>query len=239
MGRVTAAVAQAGGQCRAVAGIDAGQPEELGFPIYRSPEECTADADALIDFSTAAAVPGLLNWNSRRKIPMVICTTGLSESCLANMKALSLEVPIFHSANMSLGVNVMLELLRKAAKLLEPLGYDVEIIEKHHSQKTDAPSGTALMMADAVNIGGVYTYTTDRSQRRGKRPEHEIGISSVRGGTIVGEHTVLFAGPDEVLEFTHTAQSREVFAAGALKAAQFIAAQPAGMYGMGDLFNAI
>ena len=172
-----------------------------------------------------------------KKLPVVLCTTGLSEEQLKKVEEASKETAILKSANMSLGINLLLKLLKDAAKVLAPAGYDIEIVERHHNQKLDAPSGTALALADSVNdaLNNEYHYVYDRSQVRQKRDKKEIGISAVRGGTIVGNHEVMFAGTDEVIEFTHTAYSRSVFAKGAVEAGKFLAGKPAGMYDMGDV----
>lgn len=195
------------------------------------------DVDVVIDFSTAKAVDGLLDYCVAKKLPLVLCTTGLSEEQLKKVEEASKEVAILKSANMSLGINLLLKLLKDAAKVLAPAGYDIEIVERHHNQKLDAPSGTALALADSINdeLDNEYHYVYDRSQVRQKREKKEIGISAVRGGTIVGNHEVIFAGTDEVIEFTHTAYSRSVFAKGAVEAGKFLAGKAAGMYDMGDV----
>jgi len=192
----------------------------------------------IIDFSHPSCIIPLLNYAKKTKTPAVICTTGLADEQLAAVNAAAQEIPVFFSANMSLGVNLMAELCKKAAALLGA-DFDVEIIEKHHNQKIDAPSGTALMLADAVASAlphpSLYEY--DRHSRRQKRDKNEIGIHAVRGGTIVGEHEVIFAGRDEVLTISHSAASKEIFAVGAVNAAVFLAEQPAGMYNMGSLVD--
>lgn len=175
----------------------------------------------------------------KTKTPVVLCTTGLSEDQLAKVKVASEEVAILKSANMSLGVNMLLKLLQDATRILAPAGFDIEIVEKHHNQKVDAPSGTALAMADSINevLNQEYAYTYDRSQERRKREKKEIGISAVRGGTIVGEHEIFFAGEDEVIEFKHTAYSKAVFATGAVEAAKFLKGKAAGLYGMQEVIQ--
>ena len=200
-----------------------------------SPEE----ADAIIDFSNAAAVDGLLDYCVEKQVPVVLCTTGLSEEQLKKVEETSKKVAVLKSANMSLGVNMLLKLLQDAAKVLAPAGFDIEIVEKHHNQKVDAPSGTALAMADSINeaLDNEYRYTYDRSQVREKREKKEIGISAVRGGTIVGEHEVIFAGEDEVIEFKHTAYSKAVFAKGAVEAGKFLKGKGAGLYDMSDVIQ--
>lgn len=174
-------------------------------------------------------------------MPCVLCTTGLSREQLELTEETSKKAAILRSANMSLGINLMLKLLKKAADVLAPAGFDVEIVEKHHNLKLDAPSGTALALADSINeeLGNEYEYVFDRSGRREKRPRKEIGISAVRGGTIVGDHDVIFAGADEVITFSHTAYSKAVFGKGAIQAAKFLAGKPAGMYDMSNVIEAV
>ena len=176
----------------------------------------------------------------KNQIPVVLCTTGLSEEQLQKVEEASEKVAVLRSANMSLGINLLMQLLKEATKVLSPAGYDIEIVEKHHNQKLDAPSGTAIALADSINeaVENQYEYVYDRSQVRKKRDKKELGISAVRAGTIVGEHEVLFAGVDEVIEFKHTAYSRSVFAKGAVQAAKFLAKKPAGFYDMGDVIKA-
>ena len=191
----------------------------------------------IVDFSVAQAVDGVLAYALKRKMPLVLCTTGLSDKQLEDVKAASSQIPVLRSANMSLGINLLMQLLKEATKVLSPAGYDIEIVEKHHNQKLDAPSGTAIALADSINeaADGQYEYVYDRSQVRKKRDKKELGISAVRGGTIVGEHEVLFAGIDEVIEFKHTAYSRTVFGKGAVEAAKFLAGKEAGKYDMSDV----
>jgi 4-hydroxy-tetrahydrodipicolinate reductase len=189
-----------------VAGIDTYDGIKNDYPVFASLKECTVDADVIIDFSNAKAVDALLAYGVEKQIPIVLCTTGLSEQQLADVEKAYEKVAILKSANMSLGINTLMELLKKAAQVFAPAGFDMEIVEKHHNQKLDAPSGTALALADSMNeaLDEAYTYTYDRSQKRQKRDKYEIGISAVRGGNIVGEHEVIFAGQDEVIEFKHT-----------------------------------
>ena len=197
------------------------------------------EADVVIDFSNAGAVDELLDYCVKKSLPVVLCTTGLSDEQLKKVDECSEKIAVLKSANMSMGINLLLKLLKDAAKVLAPAGYDIELVEKHHNQKLDAPSGTALALADSINetMGNEYEYVYDRSQVRKKRDAKEIGISSVRAGTIVGEHEIIFAGTDEVIEFKHTAYSRSVFAKGAVEAGKFLAGQPAGMYDMGDVIQ--
>ncbi len=194
----------------------------------------------MIDFSNAKAVDELLNYCGEKKLPLVLCTTGLSEDQLAKVTETSKETAILKSANMSLGINTLMDLLQTAIKKLAPAGFDVEIVEKHHNQKLDAPSGTALALADAMNeaMDNTYSYKLDRSSERKKRDAKEIGIQAVRGGSIVGEHEVIFAGTDEVIEFKHTAYSKAIFGKGAVEAAKFLKGKPAGMYDMHDVIRA-
>lgn len=210
-----------------------------GFPVYSDPNEYTGEADALIDFSNPANLTALLDFCIARGIPAVLCTTGYSDEQLAEIEAASKKVPIFKSGNMSLGINLMMSLARKAAAVLGA-NFDVEILERHHNRKVDAPSGTALMLADAVASALPHEseYVYDRHSVRQKRRREEIGISSMRGGTIVGEHEIMFAGPDEIVTLHHSALSRDVFASGAIAAAKYMAGiKEPGMYDMDDLLG--
>ena len=222
-----------------VAGIDTYDGIKNDYPVFASLKECTVDADVIIDFSNAKAVDALLAYGVEKQIPIVLCTTGLSEQQLADVEKAYEKVAILKSANMSLGINTLMELLKKAAQVFAPAGFDMEIVEKHHNQKLDAPSGTALALADSMNeaLGNAYHYTYDRSDRREERDPKEIGISAVRGGSIVGEHEVIFAGPDEVIEFKHTAYSKAVFGKGAVEAAKYLAGKPAGRYDMSNVIE--
>lgn len=239
MGRMITGLVKEDDGLEIVAGVDAftGIPNE--YPVFESIDACEVEADVVIDFSNAGAVDSLLDYCVRTQTPVVLCTTGLSEEQLARVEDAARKVAILKSANMSLGINLLLKLLQNATKVLGPAGYDIEIVEKHHNQKLDAPSGTALALADSINesADNAYTYVYDRSQVRQKRDAKEIGISAVRGGTIVGEHEVLYAGTDEVIEFKHTAYSRGVFGKGAVEAAKFLAGKPAGRYDMSDVIN--
>ncbi len=219
------------------AGIDPCPGDQKDFPVFTSLDACDVDVDVIIDFSAAVAVDGVLDYAAAKKIPLVECTTGLSEEQLAHLEEASKQTAVLRSANMSLGINLLMQLLKEATKVLSPAGYDIEIVEKHHNQKLDAPSGTAIALADSINeaADGQYEYVYDRSQVRKKRDKKELGISAVRGGTIVGEHEVLFAGIDEVIEFKHTAYSRTVFGKGAVEAAKFLAGKEAGKYDMSDV----
>ena len=239
MGRMITEIVKNEEDAVIAAGVDkfTGIPND--YPVFESIEKCDVKADAIIDFSNAAAVDGLLDYCVEKQIPVVLCTTGLSEEQLKKVEETSKKVAVLKSANMSLGVNMLLKLLQDATKVLAPVGFDIEIVEKHHNQKVDAPSGTALAMADSMNevMENAYTYNYDRSQVRQKREKKEIGISAVRGGTIVGEHEVIFAGEDEVIEFKHTAYSKAVFAKGAVEAGKFLKGKGAGLYDMSDVIQ--
>lgn len=240
MGAALGAAATAAGD-RIVAGVDINPTAANTYPVYTSPEEFCGHADVIVDFSHHAALSGLLAYATRTATPIVVCTTGHSDEELAEMKAAAATVPIFFSRNMSLGINLLMALCRKAAATLGA-DFDVEIIEKHHNQKLDAPSGTALMLADCIkeaDTTGDHPYVYERTGVRRARERGEIGISAVRGGTIVGEHEVMFCGKDEVITLSHSAASREVFATGALRAAHFMAGKPAGFYNMDDVVNAL
>lgn len=239
MGRVITELAKNEEQLEIVAGIDRYTEIQNTYPVFESIETCDVEADVVVDFSNASAVDELLTYCEKRSLPVVLCTTGLSEEQLKHVEGASQKTAVLRSANMSLGINLLMKLLKDAAKVLAPAGFDVELIEKHHNQKLDAPSGTALALADSVNeaLDHAYTYNYDRSQVRKKREKNEIGISAVRGGTIVGEHEVLFAGTDEVIEFKHTAYSRTVFAKGAVEAAKFLSGKPAGLYDMSHVIG--
>ena len=221
------------------AGVDTYTEVPNDYPVFDSLEKCDVDTDVVIDFSNAGAVDSLLDYCVEKKLPVVLCTTGLSEEQLKKVNTASQQIPVLKSANMSVGINLLLKLLAEAAKVLGPAGYDIELVERHHNQKVDAPSGTALALADSINasLDNKYTYVYDRSQVRKKREKNEIGISAVRGGTIVGDHEVIFAGTDEVIEFKHSAYSRSVFGKGAVEAAKFLAGQEPGMYDMGDVIR--
>lgn len=239
MGQTISGLIAADDGIEIVAGVDAYDDGRNPYPVFHTIEECDITADAVIDFSAALAVDGLITYCVDKQIPCVLCTTGLSEEQLAKVQAASGKVAILKSANMSLGINMLLKLLKDATNILAPAGFDIEIVEKHHNQKVDAPSGTALALADSINeeLNNDYNYVYDRSQVREKRTQKEIGISAVRGGTIVGDHDVIFAGADEVITFSHRAYSKAVFGKGAIQAAKFLAGKPAGMYDMSDVIN--
>lgn len=237
MGQMITGLVKEDEQVEIVAGIDTYTGISNTYPVFKSFTDCDVEVDVVIDFSNAAALEGLLAYCISKQVPAVICSTGYSEEQLQKIKEASEKVAILKSANMSMGINLLLKLLKDAAKVLAPAGYDIELVEKHHNQKLDAPSGTALALADSINdaLNNEYNYVYDRSQVRQKRDSKEIGISAVRAGTIVGEHEVIFAGTDEVIEFKHTAYSRSVFGKGAVEAAKYLAGKPAGMYDMSDV----
>ena len=238
MGKVVESIVNSDENFRIAAGIDPGDVK-AEYPVFKSPEECTVKADVIIDFSTASAVPGLLDFSAKSKTPVVLCTTGLSDEMIKNVEKASKQVAVLKSANMSVGINLILSLVQKAADILFDSGFDIEIIEKHHNQKIDAPSGTAIAIADSINgaLGNKMEYIYDRSKTREKRARNEIGMHAVRGGTIVGEHDVIFAGKDEIITLSHTAMSKEIFAVGAVKAAKFLAGKGAGLYSMKDVME--
>ncbi len=239
MGHVIVDLAAAYEDLEIVAGVDAFGENTYSFPVFDSIEKCDIDADVVIDFSTASAVDNLLDVCAKKNMPVVLCTTGLSEEQLAHVDSASKEVAVLKSANMSVGINMLMKVLSEISPVLSAAGFDIEIVEKHHNQKLDAPSGTAIALADSIKeaLPEEYEYVYDRSDRREKRPKKEIGISAVRGGTIVGDHDVIFAGTDEVITLSHRAYSRNVFAKGALEAARFLAGKPAGKYDMADVIG--
>lgn len=241
MGKVIAGSVQARGDAMIVAGIDVNTDSSGGFHVFDKPADCAVEADVIIDFSHPAALGGLLEFATARHIPIVVATTGLSTAQVDKIHEAAKAVPVFFTANMSLGVNLMRELAKTAARVLG-VDYDIEIVERHHNQKIDAPSGTALMLADAISqaLPEKPRYVYDRHSQRKKRQKNEIGLHAVRGGTIVGEHDVLFAGRDEVLTISHSAYSKEVFATGAVTAALFLAqGRENGLYSMSDLIAGV
>ena len=241
MGNMVSSLAADYPEIDIVAGVDRPDTGKNGksYPIYEILYDVKESVDVIIDISTAAAVDGLLDYMKETKTAAVICTTGLSTDQEVKIKELSKEVPVLRSGNMSMGINTLLKVLNDISLSLTKAGFDVEIIEKHHHTKIDAPSGTAIMLADAVKdgTGNEYEYVYGRNERRCVRPKNEIGISSVRGGTIVGEHEVIFAGTDEIIEIRHTALSRAVFANGALNAALFLGGKEPGLYSMADVIG--
>ena len=240
MGQMIASLIAQDEEIEIVAGVDVSDHIRNPFPVFKTIAECNVNADAVIDFASAKATDALLDHCLGKKLPCVLCTTGLSASQIKRIEEVARETAILKSANMSLGINMLLKLLKEATAVLAPAGFDIEIVEKHHNQKIDAPSGTALALADSINeeLDNQYQYCYDRSQVREKRQKKEIGIAAVRGGTIVGEHDVIFAGADEVITFSHTAYSKAIFAKGAIQAAKFLKGKPAGLYNMSHVIDA-
>ncbi len=236
MGRVVSDYVSKRGDVEISAGVDRDTEEHCGYFVFAEPALCDLPGDVIVDFSKPECTVKALDYAVEQNLPIVVATTGLSDEDVKKLKAAAEKVPVFWSANMSLGVNLMVELARKAARVLSD-SFDVEIIEKHHNRKVDAPSGTALMLANAISeeLGGDMNYVCDRQSVRKKRDKKDIGISAVRGGTIVGEHEVIFAGEDEILTIEHRAMSRTIFAAGAINAALFLTKQAPGLYDMGDM----
>lgn len=239
MGKVISDIIKNDEETEMVAGLDIIDDGTNDYPVFTDNSKCNVEADAVIDFSSAKGTDKLLEFCKERKLPLVLCTTGLSDEQIEKVHETSKYIPILKSANMSLGINIIMKLLKQATQILAPAGYDIEIIEKHHNQKVDAPSGTALALADVINeeLDNEYEYKFDRSKDRIKRPKKEIGISAVRGGTIVGDHDVIFAGRDEVIEINHRAYSKAIFGKGAVQAAKYIAGKPAGMYDMSNVIG--
>ena len=235
MGKATRAAAEGSSEYKIVAGIDV-VPAVDTIPIYQNPDDVNVDVDAIIDFSHHTATPKLLEFAIAKNLPVVVCTTGHNDEETALIHEAAKKIPVFFSRNMSIGINLLIELTKKAAAILGE-DFDIEIVEKHHNKKLDAPSGTALMIADAIADTVDYDaeYTYERQSRREARKKTEIGISSVRGGTIVGEHEVMFCGADEIISVSHSAASRDVFARGALRAAAYICGKPAGFYDMSTM----
>lgn len=239
MGQVITDIVAGDPDAEIVAGIDITGEKRNDYPVFADIDKCDVEADAVIDFSSYKATDKLLEWCAGKKLPLVLCTTGLSEEQIEKVKEYSKSYAILRSANMSLGINMLLKELKNVANVLAPAGFDIEIVEKHHNQKLDAPSGTAIALADSINesLNMEYNYKYDRTLTKEKRDPKEIGISSVRGGSIVGEHEVIFAGRDEVITITHTAYSKAIFANGAVSAAKFLSGKPAGLYDMGDVIG--
>ena len=239
MGKAITACVENRNDCEIVAGVDLATAE-CTFPIFKSFNDINADADVIIDFSHPSVLEDLLAFAKEKKIPAVIATTGLNEQQIEDIKAVSNDVPLFFSANMSIGVSLVSELAKKAAKVLQG-SFDIEIVEAHHNQKIDAPSGTALMLADEISceFETAPKYEFDRHSKRTKRTKNEIGLHAVRGGTIVGEHEIIFAGQDEVIKISHSAMSKQIFANGSLNAALFMAGKAPGMYSMKDIVTSM
>ncbi len=239
MGQVISDLVKNDSEAKIVAGVDMVDNRDNGYPVFTNLKDCDVEADVMIDFSSYKAADGVLDYCTEKKLPLVLCTTGLTEEQLQKMKECSSRTAILKSANMSLGINTLLKLLKDAAKVLAGAGFDMEIVEKHHRLKCDAPSGTALALADALNdaMDQQYHYVYDRSQVHQPRDDKEIGISAVRGGTIVGDHDVIFAGPDEVITFSHRAYSKAVFGKGAVEAAKYLTGKGPGLYDMQDVIG--
>lgn len=224
--------------CTVIAGIDSYTKQYSDFPIVETPDQMTEVPDVIIDFSNPSTLDSLLAYGIANNVPLVLATTGYSQEQIEQIHKAGEQIPVFFTFNMSLGINLLCELAKKAAALLGGQ-FDIEILEKHHNQKIDAPSGTAIMLANAINdtLDQQYHYVYDRQSKREKRDPKEIGMHSVRGGTIVGEHDIIFAGNDEVITLSHSAASKNVFAVGAVNAAVFLCGKPAGMYDMGKLVS--
>lgn len=237
MGQVITGLVKDDERVDIVAGVDCYDGIDNDYPVFTNADDCNVDYDVIIDFSNASAVDGLLEYAVSKKKPVVLCTTGLSDEQIDKVKKAAEDIAILRSANMSIGINVIMKLLAEAVGHLAPEGFDIEIVEKHHNQKVDAPSGTAIALADVMNdkMGGCYEYVYDRSNVRKKRDKKELGISAVRGGNIVGEHDVIFAGTDEVITISHSAHSKAIFAKGAVAAAKYLTDKPPGLYDMSDV----
>lgn len=240
MGRVISDIVKEDADAEIVAGVDIAGRDDAGYPVFTDINACDVEADVIIDFTTASAVDGLLDYAVKKNLPVVLCSTGLSTEQLDKVRETSAKIAILKSANMSLGVNTILGLLKSATKVFVPAGFDVEIVEQHHHNKLDAPSGTAIALADAINeaADGQFEYIYNRSDRRAARDKKELGISAVRAGSIPGTHDVIFAGQDEVIEIRHIAYSRSIFGVGAVSAAKFLAGKKPGMYDMQDVIAA-
>lgn len=238
MGNVIQSIVSARDDCKIVAGIDKILKSNAPFPVYEKISDVKEEADVIIDFSNPSLLNDLLDFAISKKIALVIGTTGFDDCQKKQIKDASEKCPVFFTYNMSLGINLLANLARKAAQILGN-DFDIEIIEKHHNTKIDAPSGTALMLADAISdeLDGAYKYEYDRHSKREMRTKKEIGMHSVRGGNIVGEHEIIFAGRDEIITLSHSARSKEVFAVGAVNAAVYMKDKPCGMYDMAQLID--
>ncbi|MEE3392854.1 MAG: 4-hydroxy-tetrahydrodipicolinate reductase [Lachnospiraceae bacterium] len=239
MGQTITGIVEKDPDVRIAAGVDLNDSRNIDYPVYKNISDVKEHADAVIDFSHASVLPSVLKFARERNVPLIECTTGLSEDDIRNINEASKKVAVVRSANMSVGINLLLKLVQDAVKKLEPEGFDVEIVEKHHNLKKDAPSGTAIALADSINeaAGGRYEYVYDRSDAHHPRDKKELGISAVRAGTIPGEHEIIFAGTDEVITFKHTAYSKSIFGKGAVTAAKFIKGKGAGLYDMRDVLG--
>lgn len=238
MGKAITEIVNKNENCSICAGVDSFGSGIADFPVYKKIDDVKEAADVIIDFSNPAALDSLLGFAKKYKLPLVIATTGYTKEQIDKIEEASKAIPIFFTFNMSLGINVLTSLAQRASQILGS-DFDIEIIEKHHNQKLDAPSGTAIMLANAINNvnNDKMQYEYDRHSRRMTRPNNEIGIHSIRGGTIVGEHEVIFAGNNEILSLTHTAYSRDIFAVGAVKAAVYISDKSAGIYDMSKMIG--
>ncbi len=239
MGRVVSGLVEKDEDTKIVAGIDISRGSDNGFPVFEDIDSCDIPSDVIIDFSLPTGTDKLIAYALKHSVPVVLCTTGLSESQLNNVKAASEKIAILRSANMSLGVNVLIKVLKEISPVLAAEGFDIEVVEKHHREKKDAPSGTAIALAEAINssLDEDYDIVYDRSGRVSRRPEKEIGISAVRGGTIPGDHDVIFAGEDETVTISHRTYSRSILGKGAIAAAKFLKGKGPGMYDMSDVLS--
>ena len=239
MGQAISRIVSEDAEAEIVAGVDPFDGIQNSYPCFASIKDCNVEADVVIDFSSAAAADDLMDYCEEKKLGLVLCTTGLSKAQTERAKKLADAVPVLKSANMSLGINLLEKVLREVSRTLADAGFDIEVVEKHHRLKKDAPSGTALALADAVTdgLGEKYEYVYDRSERRIQRPQKEIGLSAVRGGSIVGDHDVIFAGEDEVITFSHRAYSKAVFGKGAVQGAKFLKGRAPGLYTMSDVIG--
>ena len=237
MGQMITDIVSQDNEAEIVAGIDLVNNRENDYPVFTDIKDCDIAADAIIDFSASNGFEERMDYAVEKQIPIIVCSTGLSDEQMTYLVEASKKVAVLKSANMSLGINLLMKLVKEAAMNLAENGFDIEIVEKHHNQKLDAPSGTALALADSINdaMEERYEYVYDRSKVRRKRGKNELGISAVRGGSIVGDHDVIFAGTDEVITLSHTAYSRAVFAKGSVAAAKFIKGKAAGLYDMADV----
>ncbi len=239
MGRMITEIVSRDSDSSIVAGIDINTERRNDYPVFDNISKCDVKADVVIDFSSPAVLDDILRYCVEKKLPLVLCTTGYSKEQIEKINETSKSLAILRSANMSVGINVLAGILKDAAEKFVSSGFDIEIVEKHHRLKKDAPSGTAILLADAVNEGleEKMEYVYDRSSRNEARPDKEIGFSAIRGGTIPGDHDVIFAGEDEVITFSHRAYSKAVFGKGAVKAAAFLKDKGPGMYSMSDVMG--